>query len=443
MPWQGKRSCVPLSPDLCCARASRWATIHNAVAGPFGESSCLTRWNGIPLLSLPEGSVHYQPVLLLEYMYHGQRVFVKGEGTFKRNRCGGGLPEVMTLREQFEKREANFMSPYGCLSAQSRGRVKPEPECSIRTAFQVDKDRILFSNAFRRLKHKTQVFLNPSGDEYRTRLTHTLEVAQIARTIGRAMFLNEDLAEAIALGHDLGHTPFGHGGELVLKEIFSDTFSHPNQGVRVVQLLENGGLGLNLTFEVRDGIAKHSKGYGKIIPDDPRELPSTMEGRVVRVADIMAYLNHDLDDAIRSGVICEADIPDECVRVLGTSPDERITTMMADLIAQTSPREGQLVLNMSDTVFGAMSELRQFLYDHVYRSPMVHNEFIKAKKIMSELYAHLLTNETLLAVELQKMRLPDNNHSSKERMVCDLLACMTDRYALSLYERTFFPAQMG
>ncbi len=350
----------------------------------------------------------------------------------------------MTLREQFEKREANFLSPHGCRSAESRGRVTPEAACPIRTAFQVDKDRILYSNAFRRLKHKTQVFLNPSGDEYRTRLTHTLEVAQISRTIARAMFLNEDLAEAIALGHDLGHTPFGHGGEMVLKEIFSPAFSHQAQSLRVVQVLENAGRGLNLTFEVRDGIVKHSKGYGKIMPDDPHELPATMEGRVVRVADIMAYLNHDLDDAIRSGVIAESDIPEACLRILGPTHDLRINTMMTDLIEQTRPCNGQLELNMSDTVFGAMTELRQFLYDHVYRSPMVHNEFIKAKKIMSELYTYLLENETVLADELANMRLPaiDERSGSKERLVCDLLACMTDRYALSLYARIFFPAQM-
>ncbi|MBI5550398.1 MAG: deoxyguanosinetriphosphate triphosphohydrolase [Desulfobacterales bacterium] len=350
----------------------------------------------------------------------------------------------MTLREQFEKREANFLSPHGCRSAESRGRVTAEAACPIRTAFQVDKDRILYCNAFRRLKHKTQVFLNPSGDEYRTRLTHTLEVAQIARTIARAMFLNEDLAEAIALGHDLGHTPFGHGGELVLKEIFSPAFSHQAQSLRVVQVLENGGQGLNLTYEVRDGIVKHSKGYGKIMPEDPQELPATMEGRVVRVADIMAYLNHDLDDAIRSGVIREGDIPEGCMRVLGPTHDQRINTMMTDLIDQTRPRNGQLELNMSDTVFDAMTELRQFLYDNVYRSPVVHNEFVKAKKIMSELFAYLLDNETVLADELANMRLPDlaERSVSKERLVCDLLACMTDRYALSLYARIFFPAQM-
>ncbi|MDA8137805.1 MAG: deoxyguanosinetriphosphate triphosphohydrolase [Desulfobacteraceae bacterium] len=351
----------------------------------------------------------------------------------------------MTLRQEFEKREANFMSPFGCLSANSQGRVHPEPSCPIRTVFQVDKDRILYSNAFRRLKHKTQVFLNPMGDEYRTRLTHTLEVAQIARTIARAMFLNEDLAEAIALGHDLGHTPFGHGGETVLKEIFSPAFSHQAQGLRVVHMLENFGQGLNLTYEVRDGIVKHSKGYGKIMPDDPEELPATMEGRVVRVADIMAYLNHDLDDAIRSGVIQEMDIPSRCIEILGATHDERITTMMTDLIARTKPQNGQLVLQMSDPVYDAMTELRQFLYDRVYRSATVHNEFIKAKKIISELFTYFLADELMLSEELKKMRLPalNSNGSSRERLVCDLLACMTDRYALSLYARIFFPAQMS
>lgn len=352
------------------------------------------------------------------------------------------VKDPATLREEFEKREANFMSQFGCQSAASQGRSRPESPCPIRTAFQVDKDRILFSNAFRRLKHKTQVFLNPSGDEYRTRLTHTLEVAQIARTIARAMFLNEDLAEAIALGHDLGHTPFGHGGEMVLKEIFSSGFSHQAQSLRVVQLLEQFGEGLNLTYEVRDGILRHSKGYGKIMPDNPRELPSTVEGRVVRVADIMAYLNHDLDDAVRSGVVKEVDTPKRCVAELGRSHDERVTTMMTDLIAHSRPVKDELILDMSDRVFGAMTELREFLYEKVYRSSKVHNEFVKAKKIMSELYAHLLDDQDLLAEELRKMRLPavGSDGSSKERLVCDLLACMTDRYALSVYARIFFPS---
>ncbi len=238
----------------------------------------------------------------------------------------------MSIREEFEKREKNFMSPFGCLSAETKGRAKKEELCPVRTAFQLDRDRIVYSNAFRRLKHKTQVFLSPLGDEYRTRLTHTLEVAQIARTIARAMFLNEDLTEAIALGHDLGHTPFGHSGETALKEIFSHGFSHNEQSLRVVEMLENNGIGLNLTYEVRNGILKHSKGYGKIIPDDPDEQACTIEGRIVRVADIMAYLNHDLDDAIRSGVITFDQVPDACVKNIGCTHSERATTMIRDLI---------------------------------------------------------------------------------------------------------------
>jgi len=216
----------------------------------------------------------------------------------------------MTIREKFEKREEAFLSPLACPSAETLGRERPEDPCPIRSAFQVDRDRIVYSNAFRRLKYKTQVFLAPLGDYYRTRLTHTLEVAQIARNISRAMLLNEDLTEAIALGHDLGHPPFGHSGEMALREIYSPDFCHNEQSVRVVEHIENKGKGLNLTYEVRDGILKHSKGYGKIIPDNPEELACTYEGRIVRIADIMAYLNHDLDDAIRSGVIRAEQVPE-------------------------------------------------------------------------------------------------------------------------------------
>ncbi len=349
---------------------------------------------------------------------------------------------AMNIREQFEKREKNFMSPFGCQSAQNRGRKQSEALCPIRTAFQVDRDRIVYSNAFRRLKHKTQVFLNPLGDEYRTRLTHTLEVAQIARTIARAMFLNEDLAEAIALGHDLGHTPFGHGGEAVLKEIHSPAFSHHAQSLRVVDIIENNGRGLNLTFEVRDGIIKHSKGYGKILPDDPDELACTIEGRIVRIADIMAYLNHDLDDAIRSGVIRKEQVPDDCTRIIGASHQERATTMIRDLVFSSRAADGELHLAMSDEVFAAMTTLRAFLYDNVYRSARVHREFVKAKKILSELYYYLLENEPVLKGELVRMGIDGclENGEEREQVVCDFIASITDRYALSLYERIFFPS---
>jgi dGTPase len=347
----------------------------------------------------------------------------------------------MNIREQFELRERNFMSPFGCQSAKTKGRILSEPDCPIRTAFQVDRDRILFSNAFRRLKQKTQVFLNPQGDEYRTRLTHTLEVAQIARTITRAMFLNEDLSEAIALGHDLGHTPFGHGGETVLREISSLHFSHQHQSVRVVQKLENNGQGLNLTLEVRDGILKHSKGYGKIIPDNAAERAITVEGNIVRIADIMAYLNHDLDDAIRSKVIDEKQIPNICQEVLGKSHQERANTMMRDLIFSSKAVGGELQLSMSEEVSEAMAELRKFLYDNVYRSKQVHQEFIKAKKIISELFSHFMEHPQLLYKELERMGMAGciGQSQSRPRLVCDLLASMTDRYALALYARTFFP----
>jgi len=348
----------------------------------------------------------------------------------------------MNIREQFEKRETNFMSPFGCQSAQSRGRRLPEEPCPIRTAFQVDRDRIVYSNAFRRLKHKTQVFLNPLGDEYRTRLTHTLEVAQIARTISRAMFLNEDLAEAIALGHDLGHTPFGHGGEAVLQEIHSPDFSHHKQSLRVVDVIESNGRGLNLTHEVRDGIIKHSKGYGKILPDDPEELACTIEGRIVRISDIMAYLNHDLDDAVRSGVIRQAQVPAVCTRVIGRTHQERATTMIRDLVFSSRATGGELQLAMSDEVFGAMTTLRAFLYENVYRSNRVHREFVKAKKILAELYAYLMDNDAVFEKELAQMGIAGCMHNGepREQVVCDFIASMTDRYALGLYEKIFFPS---
>lgn len=348
----------------------------------------------------------------------------------------------MNIREQFEKREENFMSPFGCQSAQSRGRKRAEAPCPIRTAFQLDRDRIVYSNAFRRLKHKTQVFLNPLGDEYRTRLTHTLEVSQIARTITRAMFLNEDLAEAIALGHDLGHTPFGHGGEAVLQEIHSPDFSHHKQSLRVVEVIENDGQGLNLTHEVRDGIIKHSKGYGKILPDDPDELACTIEGRIVRISDIMAYLNHDLDDAIRSGVIRETQVPSVCMRIIGRTHQERATTMIRDLVFSSRAANGELHLAMSDEVFDAMTMLRAFLYEKVYRSARVHREFVKAKKILSELYAYLLENEDALETELRRMGIAGclNSGESREQVVCDFIASMTDRHTLGLYKRIFFPS---
>jgi dGTPase len=350
----------------------------------------------------------------------------------------------MSIRKEFEKRERNFMSPFGCLSAESRGRDNEETCCPVRTAFQLDRDRIVYSNAFRRLKQKTQVFLSPMGDDFRTRLTHTLEVAQIARAIARALFLNEDLTEAIALGHDLGHTPFGHSGETVLREIYSPDFSHNEQSLRVVEILENNGKGLNLTYEVRDGILKHSKGFGKIIPEDPTEKACTYEGIIVRIADIMAYLNHDLEDAIRSRVVDAAQVPDSCSAILGHTHSDRATTMIRDLISATTVLDGELCLQLSDEVHSAMMRLRQFLYENVYRSPNVHKDFEKSKKILSELYNYFLDNTSMLEKKLSDLQVNSSNHDnqSRERIVCDFIASMTDRYAMNLYKKTFFPSPL-
>lgn len=348
----------------------------------------------------------------------------------------------MSIREDFEKREKGFLSPFGCASADAKSRKRTEDSCPIRTAFQVDRDRIVYSNAFRRLKYKTQVFLSPMGDHYRTRLTHTLEVSEMARTIARAMRLNEDLAEAIALGHDLGHPPFGHSGETALQEIYSPDFSHNKQSKRVVEVLENNGRGLNLTHEVRDGILKHSKGYGKILPDDPARMAETYEGRIVRIADIMAYLNHDLDDAIRSGVIRVDQVPDICLKKIGRTHSERATRMISDLIYASRVKDDALQLRLSDDLRSAMGALRQFLYDNVYRAERLHKEFVKAKKILSELYAFFLENQQMLLAELEKvdMGAVARNDQNRKRTVCDLIASMTDRYALRVYERIFFPS---
>ncbi len=350
----------------------------------------------------------------------------------------------LTIREDFEEREANFISPYGMLSARSRGRMRPEEPCPVRTVYQQDRDRIVFSNAFRRLKHKTQVFLSPLGDHYRTRLTHTLEVAEIARTISRALRLNEDLTEAIAMGHDMGHTPFGHSGETALKEAFSPDFCHNEQSLRVIDVLERHGRGLNLTYEVRDGILKHSKGFGAIMPSDPSEIACTLEGRIVRFADIIAYLNHDLDDAIRSGVVAAGQVPAECVEVLGRSHSQRTTTMIRDLIYSSEPQGDDFVLQLSEPVSAAMNCLRIFLYDNVYRSEKVHAEFIKAKRMIIEIYRYFLKNPEIMKSRLASLEMATEYYrdASTERLICDFIASMTDRYVLNLYNDLFVPTPL-
>ncbi len=341
------------------------------------------------------------------------------------------------IRESLEELERVTLSPHAQLSSQSKGRLREEEECDLRPAFQRDRDRIIHSKSFRRLKHKTQVFLSPTGDHYRTRLTHTLEVAQIARTISKALRLNEDLTEAIALGHDLGHTPFGHAGEEVLNQISPQGFSHPEQGLRVVDLLEREGKGLNLTYEVRDGIVKHSKGKGEVIPTNPSEKASTLEGQVVRIADIIAYVNHDLDDAIRAGVIDEQDIPPECSQILGQTHGERIDTMVKDVIYSTlcCHQQGKISLSMSQPVLEAVVRLRDFLYERVYDSEVVHGDFVKASKILIELYEKFTRDVDLFLREMDR----DNLYDTIEVCACDYLAGMTDRYAFHLYERIYLP----
>jgi dGTPase len=340
------------------------------------------------------------------------------------------------IRESLESIEHEVLSPHAQLSSRTRGRRREEQECDLRPPFQRDRDRIIHSKAFRRLKHKTQVFLSPTGDHYRTRLTHTLEVAQIARTISKSLRLNEDLTEAIALGHDLGHTPFGHAGEETLDRIAPGGFSHTEQSLRVVDFLEGDGKGLNLTYEVRNGIVKHSKGRGDIIPRDPAENAATLEGQVVRVADIIAYVNHDLDDAIRAGVIDAQDIPARSSHICGRTHGERIDAMVKDVVHATySAQDDGAGLSMSAPILEAVIELRDFLYDRVYDSEVVHGDFVKASKILIELYERLTTDIDLLLKEIDR----DELYDTVEACVCDYLAGMTDRYAFDLYERIFLP----
>jgi dGTPase len=340
----------------------------------------------------------------------------------------------MLIRKMLEEREERFLSPYAQLSSRTRGRALAEEECSIRPAFQHDRDRIIHSKSFRRLKHKTQVFLIPGGDHYRTRLTHTLEVSQIARTMAKALCLNEELTEAIALGHDLGHTPFGHAGEEILNAICPGGFHHSAQSLRVVDLLENDGKGLNLTFEVRDGILKHSKGKGDLISEDPTYMPITYEGRVVRMADIIGYVNHDLDDAIRAELISPDDIPRDCVEVLGNSHGQRIDTMVRDILEQAVGSE-PLKIGLGEKRLEATVKLRDFLYERVYDLPQVHGDFVKSAKIIRELYAYFLENKE----EFQKEAGETFAHEPLERSIADFIAGMTDRYAFKLYEKIFLP----
>lgn len=340
----------------------------------------------------------------------------------------------MNIRDVLEEREKRVLSVHACLSERTSGRRSTEEPCPVRTAFQHDRDRILHCKAFRRLKHKTQVFLAPEGDHYRTRLTHTLEVSQIARTVARALALNEDLTEAIALGHDLGHTPFGHAGERVLDELSPNGFHHVRQSLRVVEVLEKEGAGLNLTFEVRDGILKHSKGQGPILGHDSSALATTLEGRIVRLADIVAYVNHDLDDALRAGLIEHRQIPVAITAVLGTSHSQRIGAMVRDMIEVSLAADGG-VIGLSEPVVEAMTRLRDWLFANVYQARSVHDDFEKASRILRELFGFFVNNEEALVAHGGRRFSGDSLHVS----VVDFIAGMTDRYAINLYHRLFLP----
>lgn len=340
---------------------------------------------------------------------------------------------MANIRQQLEALEDQFLAPQAARSAASRGRLRPEPEDPIRPIFQRDRDRVIHSKAFRRLKHKTQVFFAPTGDHYRTRLTHTLEVSQIARSIAKVLRLHEELTEAIALGHDLGHPPFGHAGERVLDRLAPGGFSHYEQSLRVVDVIEHGGQGLNLSWEVRDGIARHSKGKHGLPVGAPADArATTIEGQIARVADIIAYVNHDIDDAVRAGVLEESALPASATRLLGTTSSQRINTMVTDVVLRTI--EGELSeVRMSDEVLEATLGLRGFLFSAVYENPRATAEFEKASGVLGGIWEKLhqrpdpwVDAETIEADGL-------------DTAVKDFVAGMTDRYAVALFQELFVP----
>jgi len=331
----------------------------------------------------------------------------------------------MTIRESIEYQEHRRLNPLAAFADQSKGRpIADEPdENDVRTCYQRDCDRIVHSKAFRRLMHKTQVFLQPEGDHYRTRMTHTLEVARIGRTITRALGLNEDLAEAIALGHDLGHTPFGHAGEAALTDCLGKPFCHNEQSLRVVDVLENDGAGLNLTYEVRMGILGHTGD----------RIPETMEGQIIRRADQIAYVNHDIDDAIRAGILSDSDIPASIACVLGQAHRERINTLVCDCIL-SSREEGRILL--SPRVDTALKELRSFMFERVYRNPVAKGEESKAKDMLRRMFDYYINNPHKLPEDFQ----PQMSFDGLERTVCDYIAGMTDNYAVDKFTEIFIPA---
>ena len=340
---------------------------------------------------------------------------------------------MTNIREQLEERERQILAPQAAKSADTRGRLRPEPEDPIRPAFQRDRDRVIHCQAFRRLKHKTQVFFAPTGDHYRTRLTHTLEVSQIARSIAKVLRLNEELTEAIALGHDLGHTPFGHAGERVLSDLIPGGFNHYEQSLRIVDVLEADRAGLNLTWEVRDGIARHSKGKsGMPVGADPEHRASTIEGQIARVADIIAYVNHDIDDAARAGLLRPEDLPRERTAVLGRTSSERIGTMVTDVVLRTL-EAGLSEVRMSDEVLDATIGLRSFLFDAVYENDAATAEFKKAAGILGGLWEKV-REQPAEFLDARTIETEGLDVAAK-----DFVAGMTDRYAVNLFEQLFIP----
>ncbi len=329
----------------------------------------------------------------------------------------------MTIAQMICKREHFYLSEFACLSENTKGREQLTVPCTTRTEFQRDRDRIIHCKAFRRLMHKTQVFLCPEDDHYRTRLTHTLEVSQIARTIARGLRLNEDLTEAAALGHDLGHTPFGHAGEAVLQECFSPDFTHYRQSLRVVDKLENEGAGLNLTYEVRDGILNHAG-------DD---LAFTLEGKIIKFADRIAYINHDIDDAIRGKILTYDDIPTDIRELLGRTHSERIGTLVNDIIASSS---GQSDILMTPEIGKAMMDLRAFLFEHVYRNPAAKSEEVRARDMLRRMFEYFVKYPEKMPMDEFRIDIVEDN---VERRVCDYIAGMTDRYAIHVFENLFIP----
>ena len=337
------------------------------------------------------------------------------------------------IREQLEALEDEMLAPQASRSRESKGRLRPEAPDPIRPTFQRDRDRVIHSKAFRRLKHKTQVFFAPEGDHYRTRLTHTLEVSQIARSIAKVLRLNEELTEAIALGHDLGHPPFGHAGERVIDGLVPGGFSHHEQSLRIVDVLENNRQGLNLSWEVRDGIARHSKGkYGLPVGAPPEHRASTIEGQIARVADIIAYVNHDIDDAVRANVLDTNDLPESAVSVLGTSSSQRINTMVTDVVTETLAG-GLTEIRMSEAVLHATLDMRDFLFKAVYENPRAVAEFEKASGLLGGLWEKLRERPEQF---LDQVTIESEGLDASAR---DFLAGMTDRYAVALFEDLFVP----